>query len=198
MATVAKTARTLTPYKRSVDEFARMIEGGYFVVRPRVELLGGRLVEVMTRNEAHDHAVDVLGDLFHLLLPPGWIVREVKSLVLNRYWRAEPDFAVVRGERRDYRGRMPRAADLALIVEVSESSYAKDRGVMWRRYAASKIATYWLVNTRERRVEVYTNPDGRGESAGYADCVMHGDAAEVPVIVEGREVGRVAVRDLLP
>ena len=41
-------------------------------------------------------------------------------------------------------------------------------------------------------------PDGRGESAGYRDCVLHGYGAEVPVIVEGREVGRIAVRDLLP
>ena len=129
---------------------------------------------------------------------PVGIVREEKSLKLGRYWRPEPDLIIVRGQPRDYSKRTPTGADLAMVLEVVNTSYAKDRGILWRRYAASRIATYWIVNLPKGQVEVHTRPSGRGNAAQYLDCVIYGKEDAVPLMIEGVEVGRVPVRDLLP
>ena len=92
--------------------------------------------------------------------------------------------------------RPPR--DIAIVAEVADSSYAKDRGKKWRKYAAAKLAIYWIVNLPARRIEVYTAPSGRGKSAGYRDVSIYGEDDEVPVVIEGRELGRIKVRDVLP
>ncbi len=199
MATVAPPVAPAIPlYRLTVDQFAKMIDAGVFADGARVELLGGLLVEKMTTNDPHDYAIGTLDDLTRPMLPAGWITREQQSLKLGRFWRPEPDFVIVRGFRKDYLSRTPRPADLALLVEVADSSYAKDRGPKWRGYAAARVAPYWIANFPKRRLEIYDAPAGRGNSARYESCQVFGQDAEVPVRIEGREVGRIAVRELLP
>jgi len=84
-----------------------------------------------------------------------------------------------------------------MLVEVADSSYAKDRGTKWRNYAASGIAVYWIVNLPERRIEVYTTPAGRGKSAAYRDFKTYGPDDEVPFVLDGRELGRIKVSEIL-
>jgi len=199
MATVALPVAPAIPlYRLTVDQFVKMIDAGVFADGARVELLGGLLVERMTTNDPHDYAVGKLGELTRTMLPAGWFVREEKSLRLGRHWRPQPDFAIVRGRREDYRARTPQAEDLALLVEVADSSYAKDRGPKWRGYAAARVTPYWIANFPRRQLEIYDAPTGRGNSARYESCQVFGPDAEVPVRIEGREVGRIAVRELLP
>jgi hypothetical protein len=50
------------------------------------------------------------------------------------------------------------------------------------------------VNIPKRRVEVYRRPEG----TRYAEQQVYGPDDEVPVVLDGREVGRIAVRDVLP
>jgi Uma2 family endonuclease len=187
----------LIPYRLTVRQFEKMINTGILGDEDRVELLAGLLIKKMTINDPHDFAVDQLGDTLGRILPDDWIARQEKSVVLGRYWRPQPDIAVARGPRTRYRSRAPRARDLGLLVEVSESSYAKDRGPKWVKYAGCGVLVYWIVNITERRVGVYTSPSGRGKSAVYRDVATYGHDEEVPVIVEGRELGRIKVSDLM-
>ena len=199
MATAVKPIERAVPlYRLTVNQYETMIAAGVFPGGAHVELLGGLLVEKMTKDDPHDTIVVVLAELLRRVVPPGWFVREEKSLKLGRYWRPEPDLTVVRGRPMEYFHRTPQAADLALATEVVNTSYAKDRGVMWRRYAASRIPIYWIVNYPKRQIEVHGDPAGRGKSARYESCQIYGEDAEVPVMIDGREVGRIAVRDLLP
>ena len=85
-----------------------------------------------------------------------------------------------------------------MLIEVADTSYSIDRGMKWQKYAAVKIATYWIVNLPQRQIEVYTAPSGRGKSAGYRDVTIYGEDDEVPLIIEGRELGRIKVGDILP
>jgi Uma2 family endonuclease len=188
----------LIPYRLTVDQFLAMIDAGVFPERPRVELIRGLLVERMTKNNPHNFAVDTLGDLLQPLVAPGYLVRREKSLVIGRGSRPEPDVFVLRGPRDLYRARDPRAADVALIVEIADTTYRKDRGAMWRLYAGAGIPTYWVVNLPDRQVEVYTNPSGRGKSATYREAAVFGADAAVPVVIEGREAGSIAVKEILP
>ncbi len=184
-------------YRLTVRQFEKMIDSGVFHNHDHVELLGGLLVDKMVKKDPHNFAIDMLGAILNEDLPPEWIARQEKSVVLGRFWRPEPDIAVASGPRERYRSKAPRRGDLALLVEVADTSYTTDRGVKWRKYAAAGVATYWIVNLVSRQIEVYTAPGGRGRSAGYRNCVVYGADEEVPVAIEGREFGRVRVSEVL-
>ena len=117
---------------------------------------------------------------------------------LSRGSRPEPDVVVARGARHDYRDRDPNSKDVPLIIEVSDSSYHEDHGSRLRRYAAAKIPIYWIVNIPMRRIEVYRDPAGKGRSAQYREVTHFDDKSAVPVVIEGQEVGRIAVGEILP
>ena len=98
---------------------------------------------------------------------------------------------------RDYADRHPGPADLALVVEVADSSLREDRKGL-ARYAWAGIPVAWIVNLNDETVEVYTRPTGPADPAKYEEIKVYQKDDHVPVVVDGREVGRVAVADLLP
>jgi Uma2 family endonuclease len=187
----------LVPYRLTVRQFEKMIDAGIFRDDDHVELLGGLLVDKWVKKDPHNFSVGELGEFFRDILKGDWVVREEKSVVLGLFWRPEPDIAIARGPRARYRLKGPRRADLSMLVEVADSSYAKDRGAKWRKYAAVGVSVYWIVNLPLRQIEVYSAPAGRGQSAGYRDIKIYGADEEVPLIVEGRELGRIKVSEVL-
>jgi Uma2 family endonuclease len=80
------------------------------------------------------------------------------------------------------------------LTGVSDTTLARDRGEKLVAYAKGGIPVYWIVNLVDRRVEVYTDPG----PAGYAARVDFLPGQDVPVVIGGVEVGRIAVSDILP
>jgi len=191
------TTPALARYRLSVRQFEAMCAADVFG-DDRVELLGGLLI-VMSQYPPHTYVVMQMADALRQILPAGgWDIREEKAVLLGRFWSPQPDVAVVRGPRTSYLARTPRASDLAILIEVADTTYAKDSGAKWRNYAAARVAIYWITNLARRQVEVYTDPAGRGKSATYRGCKVYAPDAEIPVVLDGREVGRIAVKDILP
>ena len=61
-------------------------------------------------------------------------------------------------------------------------------------YARGGVSTYWIVNLVARQLEIYTDP----VSTGYRrEQVLKADE-QVVVLIDGIEVGRITVSDLLP
>src|SRR5262249_3124146 len=123
-----------------------------------------------------------------------WYVRAGKPVRLpSQISEPEPDRCAVRGGIRDYLRRHPEPADIALIVEVSDTSLIGDRK-MSQIYAAAGIPVYWIVNLVHGQDEVYvcSGPDG----SGSRPIVKPG--RRVPVVLDGAEVGRIRVADTLP
>ncbi len=73
----------------------------------------------------------------------------------------------------------------------------EDRTTKLELYAGAKIAVYWIVNLVDRRVEVYTQPRG-GKNPTYKQQTNYGPDDEVPVVVGGKQIGRIPVKELLP
>src|ERR1700679_1084197 len=119
-------ASGLVPYRLTVRQFEKMIDAGVFRDEDHVELLGGLLVDKMVKKDPHNFSVGELAELFRDFLKPNWVVREEKSMVLGLFWRPEPDLAIARGPRERYRSKGPRRADVRMLVEVADTSYAKD------------------------------------------------------------------------
>lgn len=199
MATeVRSTGNGLRPYRLTVEQYLRMIDEGILPHNARVELLGGILVRTMARRDPQDYVVGKLAQRLRGLVPDGWLVREEKSLRIGRWSRPEPDLAVVRGPWEAYRMRTPEPGDVAWLCEVSDATYAKDRGPKWRLYAGAGLQCYTILNIPGRQLEVSSGPTGRGKLAAYATMMNYGEGDEFPIMIEGQEVGRIAVGDVLP
>lgn len=82
-------------------------------------------------------------------------------------------------------------------MEIADSTLERDRTYKKRIYARAGIPVYWIVNLVEQQIEVYTQPDVSGEEATYIGRQDFGLSSHVSVMIEGNEVGKLNVRDLL-
>ena len=179
----------------TVGQYDRMIEHGTIGDAEALELIEGLLVTKMGRNRPHVQAGKKGLAALLRIVPPGWHVAKEDPVVASDWSKPEPDLALVRGEVTDYADRDVKAGDIGLIVEIADSSLATDREVMGRLYAAGAIPVYWIVNLVDRSVETYTSPDSVG---GYQSRTDFRPGEDSPVVIDGREIGRIAVVELLP
>ena len=182
----------------SVDQYDQMVENGILPETNRFELINGRLVEKDVKNPAHSIATECARRSIERLLPAGWCTRQEQPVrIPNRRSEPEPDVSVVRGVVKDYATRHPDPDDVALVVEVTRSSVAKDRALA--RVYGGGIPAYWIVNVPRRRLEVYAHPvPGTRTGGAYPAPTILGETESVDLIIRGQVVGQIAVADLLP
>ncbi len=185
-------------YRLNVKQYLAMASAGILPGDTRFELLDGLVVKQMTQNPPHSSTVGRLGRCFNALLTDDWLVNEDKPVQLDPHWLPVPDVTILVGPDRRYDSIMPTAADVGLIIEVSDTTYATDRGYKRRKYADIGIPIYWITNLAKRQVEVYRQPRGKGVDAAYGSVEVYGNDAAVPVVLADQEVGRINVADLLP
>jgi len=181
-------------YRLTVRQFDQMIADGSIPEDDPVELIEGLLVKKMSRNPPHIVSAKKGLRALSLIIPGGWHVAKEDPIVASDLSKPEPDLAVVRGVAEDYAERDVTAADVALAIEIAVSSLSRDRTVRFHVYSASGIPVYWIVNLIDGQVEVYTGPG----PDGYRSSLILKPGQDVPVLIAGSEVGRVAVTDLLP
>jgi hypothetical protein len=179
-------------YRLSVAQFEQMIEKGVLTKHDKVELIEGFLVKKMTKNSPHIAATLLIPESLRRVIPPAWFLAQEVPVLLARS-EPEPDFLMLRGPIQDYFSRKPVPADVALLIEVADSSLAEDRSRA-TLFAEANIPTYWIANIPDRRIEVYSNPAG----AEYRSRTDYGMDAEIPLVLDGHEVARLPVRDLVP
>ena len=61
-------------------------------------------------------------------------------------------------------------------------------------YAYGGVPVYWIINLVESQIEVYSDP----APEGYRSRQDFKPGQDVPVVIDGREIGRIAVADILP
>src|SRR5262245_18478406 len=123
-------------WRWSVAEYHRLISEGWLT--DSVELLDGLLVRKMAKNPLHTLTNELARLALEGCLPSGWCVN-AQQPVTTATSEPEPDLSVVRGDRRQYRERHPGPEDLALVVEVSDTTLDRDQGTKRRLYAAAGI-----------------------------------------------------------
>ena len=186
------------PYRLTVDRYEAMVAAGVFGSKEPIFLWKGRLVEKMTKGSRHCVALSLLNRLLSRLEPIGYHVRQEQPIRLRDDSMPEPDLAFARGQIRDFTSQSPTANQVAMLIEIADSSLLDDSGEVLEAYAVGSIPVYWIVNIPDRRVEVHTGPSGPAESPSYGDRRYYGKGEVVPVVLDGKEVGRVAVDDVLP
>ena len=183
-------------HRLTVDQYHQMIQKGILSEHDRIELLDGWMVSKMSHNPPHDGTIQLVEGEVGPQLSPNWKLR-IQSAITLATSEPEPDIAVVRGSVRRYLKAHPRPADIGCLMEVSESSIEDDRDRKGIIYGRALIPIYWVINIPESQVEVYTEPRG-GRKARYAERQDYKPSDKIPLILDGREIARFLVRNLLP
>lgn len=180
-------------YRLTVAQYEAMVAAGVFGKRDRLHLIDGILVPKMTKKPPHVIACEKTRGALQGVVGAGWRVMSEAPVRLSDYSEPEPDLALARGTADDYADRHPGPDDVPLIVEVSDSSLREDRQLT-RAHGAAGVPNYWIVNLVDRRIEVYSQP----RPDGYGLCTIYGPGDSIPVVLDGVEVGRIPVDDMLP
>jgi hypothetical protein len=184
-------------YRLTSDQVMKMLKAGVIEDSEDVELWDGLLYR-MTKGELHNIIVMLTAAALRPVTPPGYHVREEKSSKDGMYSLPEPDVAVAREKIGDSFPDPPSLARLALVVEVDHRTGRADRIVKFSRYAARSVPVYWIIKASRRVVQVNDAPQGRGKSARYTQMRIFSGSEEIPIVVDGQEVGRVAASALFP
>ena len=158
--TVATTSLPPTPPRRAWTgaEFDWLAGSGLFGPEERLELVNGEIITKMTRNSPHATALTLAQDALRVIFPAtNYVLRNQMPLALGKRDRPEPDIAVVRGQTRDFAKKHPDTA--ALVVEISDSTLPFDQTEKLGVYARAGLPEYWIVNLRERVLEVHRQPE---------------------------------------
>ena len=178
----------------TVEMYQEMIRLGVIDEKARVYLWNGRLAERMPPNPPHSTSVKKGYDRLGRTLSSGFDIDRERPMALTLYPSVpQPDIAVIRGSFDDHIAKFFPSTVVALVVEVSDSTLGKDRRLAFT-YAAEGIPVYWLLNLASRRLEVHSEPaDG-----AYTRVTPFDPDENVPVVLDGLEVGRIRVADILP
>lgn len=180
----------------SVERYHAMIDAGVLTDDDPVELLEGVLVFRMPKKPSHRLKNQQLARLFRTTVPPGWFYQSQEPITLAD-GEPEPDGAVVRGREEDYADRHPGPADVALVIEVADTTLQRDRGIKLRSYARAGIQHYWIINLVDRSLEVYSGPLAAAPTPTYRDRIVLTRGARIELPLDAAGVDPIDVGQLL-
>jgi len=187
MAPAAQTTRL------AVDDYLGMVRAGDLDGDDRVELLEGVVVEKMAKNPPHVLGTKRTCKALAGVLPPGWgIAKEAPIRLADSV--AKPDVAVLRGDDDGYALRLPRPEHIGLIVEVADTTLQEEQTTKMAIYASAGIPAYWIANVPASCLIACSEPSG----SDYLVRPVYGPNDFVTLILDGRQVARIAVKYLLP
>lgn len=154
----AETILKLPDFRWSLERYHAAIEAGILTEYDKVELLFGKLVPMSPVGIAHGKVVKKMNRLFINRFPEeSYTVGVQDPITLIDDSEPEPDLFVAKGNLESY-DHHPYPEDLLLVVEVSDSTLARDRCAKQFSYAIAGIEEYWIINVYEKQVERFTQP----------------------------------------
>jgi Uma2 family endonuclease len=185
----------LKPVRFTVSEYLRMAEAGIFGDR-RTELIAGRIKKMAPQLDRHMWSIAKINRLLIQATTPKDMLIVEGTLYLDDQNAPEPDFHLFDVPIGTPREKLPLPI---LVIEVSDTTYRRDRGRKLCLYARCGIADYWIVNLKQNRVEVYrkpVNPTGKESDWRYAS-VSHLAVGETVSMLKRPRV-RFQVEAMLP
>jgi Uma2 family endonuclease len=162
------------------------MEDGLLKANGRNELIRGIITDNTTPKPPHDSVRWQLMGLLRPLVPPRFAIASRKPVTLLDS-ALYPDIAC----------ETSGSVVPMLVVEVAERSLETERGPKLRLYAEARVPVYWIVNLRDRAVEVYRQPRP-GRTWKYRVRTDYTPGQAVPVVVGKKAVGSIPVNEILP
>jgi Uma2 family endonuclease len=179
-------------WRLTVTQYHQMIAAGILTSNDPVELLDGWLVQKMAKNPPHRVTTRLVREALESIIPDGWYVETQEPITLTES-EPEPDVAIIRGNTRNYLDHHPGASEVALVIEVADSTLERDRKLKQPIYARAGIPTYWIVNLISHQLEIYTKPTPEG----YQSQVILSQGS-TNVFLDNQMIGSIEVNLLFP
>ncbi|MGI4791694.1 MAG: Uma2 family endonuclease [Janthinobacterium lividum] len=151
--------KKISEHHWTADEFYQAAEAGQFVDPDRLELVQGRLQRLMQGQQHSNLRVRVSRQLRKSLDPP-LFVRDENPLHIAFDGEPIPDLMLTYEE--EYEGRHPEPQDIALFVEVADTSIGTDLGEKALLYTQASIADYWVVLAESLVIVIHRQPSLNG------------------------------------
>jgi Uma2 family endonuclease len=154
--TIEETVSQVTRRRFTVAEYQRMGEVGIFAEDDRVELIAGEMYQMSPIGIRHARCVNRLNRILSRMAGPDMLVGVQNPIYPSEESAPQPDLSIIYD--RDPGALWPIPADILLVIEVSDSTLAYDRGTKLPLYAAAGIAEAWLVDLAAATLERHTEP----------------------------------------
>ncbi len=180
----------------SVAQYHEMIDSGS-LDDIRCELIHGWIFEIMPPKPPHSQHVRALVKFLMPMVNGDEYVVGVQDAIALADSEPQPDLFVAVGPEDKYSERHPGPGDLVLVVEVSDTPVRQDRIKKLKLYASAGIPQYWIIDVKQRRIEVYTEPRS-GKKPGFGTHTSYGPMDDIPIVIGGSKLGAVRASKLLP
>ena len=166
-----------TTRKFTVNEYHRLIDGGFFAKNERVELIRGEIIKMSPKRTPHSVCNYLLLKTLTILLEDLAIVRGQEPIFIPPNSEPEPDIVIAVNQDDSYLSSHPTPADVLLVIEISDSTLQYDRETKLPLYAEAGINNYWIINLRDRHLEAYTQSfsDAKGKFAYRSKQIVLSD-----------------------
>lgn len=163
-------------HRFSVDDLLLLEKSGVFAPDQRIELIDGEIIDMSPINQPHAACVRKLIRFCQQNLPlDSYILDAQNPLQLNEHTLPQPDLIIAHYRSELLADEHIRPRDVALLIEVSDSTYRYDQTVKLAQYAEAGIPSYWIVNLNQQQIEVYTQPS----NDHYLHHEIHNQAVEM-------------------
>ena len=143
----------------TVDEYHRMVGAGILNEDDRVELIRGEIVQMSPIGSQHAACVARLTEMLLGRLRGRATLWPQNPLTILPDSEPQPDIIMLAWRDDFYRHALPRPADVALLIEVADTSLRYDRHIKEPLYAEAGVRDYWIVDVVGDAIEVYRDPD---------------------------------------
>ncbi|MGI8555095.1 MAG: Uma2 family endonuclease [Pyrinomonadaceae bacterium] len=187
----------LKKHRWTYDEYLQAFNLGWFKNK-RTELIEGEIVYMSVMNVSHFQGVVKCSEVLQMIFAKkGFFVSTQCPIIVGEFSSPEPDVAVIEGQPEDYKESLPKTA--ALVIEIADTSLTYDRTEKASLYAKANVADYWIINLKNRRLEIRRRPlpdETAVFGYSYSEIQILTDKDSVAPLAKPEAV--IKISDLLP
>ncbi len=152
--------------KLSVDDLFAMHDAGVFSFRHGIELIEGELYQMASKNIRHERWRMRLLQILFAQLPDDLSALPEFGFRMSDEDYVEPDYVIAAKsiDLADLRG-----SNVALVIEVSDTTLESDLNLKARTYARNGVAEYWVLDVAREMITIMTGPSG--DAYGSSDTL---------------------------
>ena len=154
---LARRVKAAPPLKWTREQYYELDRLGFFEDK-RTELLEGRIVFMSPIKFPHSIAVENVESILKAIFEPENWVRNQASLICGTS-EPQPDVQVLSGRRETYTDHGTQAL---LIVEVADTTFARDTKKKAKIYAKAGNPDYWVLDLKRSELIVFREPTETG------------------------------------
>ncbi|MGL5939325.1 MAG: Uma2 family endonuclease [Waterburya sp.] len=145
-------------FKWSIEDWHELVESGVLEDKP-VQLLEGEIIEMSPEGIPHSYTNRNVVKYLRNLLEGLAEVIQAQPITLDNS-EPQPDVTIARLPETIYKQHHPYPEDIYWLIEISNKTLKIDKTKKSKTYARNGIPEYWIIDLINKKLIVYTQPQG--------------------------------------